>query len=177
MLPGAIQRRTFSPTSWPKARAFYYYMGIENLVVNHLLLFPLASKKLRARLASLLYQLCMCESFYRAAGCSSSVLLDIVKLLSKEVEAINPPIKRPRVPVSPSFHQHWISSQCLVFAKMNNLAFPQRGGYLILYLNCISLITQGHLFHVCTGLRVNSLGSYLLRAFVSLFYWNIILFL
>lgn len=152
-------------------------MGIENLVINHQLLFALACRKLRARLASLLYQLCMCESSSRTAGGSSSVFLDIVKLLSKEVEAINPPIKRPRVPIPPSFHQHWVSSQCLVFAKMNSLAFPRRSGYHILYLNCISLITQGHLFHVCTGLRANSLGSYLLRAFVSLFYWNIILFL
>lgn len=70
------------------------------------------------------------------------------------------PIKRPRVAVSPSLHQRRVSSQCLVFAKMRNFVFPRRrSDYVILSLNCISLITQEHLFIHALALELTHLEA------------------
>lgn len=89
----------------------------------------------------------MWETFYRTAGwreCSSSTLLDLIKLLSKEAVT-----KWPRTPISPCPHRHWIWSRCSISAKIRSWS----GCLFTLHLPSSSEAS----FRVFISLEVNSL--------------------
>lgn len=126
LLPGEIHRRKFSLTSWLKSQShgstLLLYGHWESCILWALIICSSSLGRREAQSQITISSISVvhtCETFYKTAGwreCSSSTSLDLIKLLSKEAVT-----KWPRIPISPSPHQHWIWSRCLIFAKIRSL--------------------------------------------------------
>lgn len=144
LLPEAIQRRKFSLTSWPKSQSLFFIIGaLSILYLTIQLLFALAGRKLRAKLVSLLYPLCTCESFRRITEGSSSTLLDVVKLTVQGCHSY--PHSHRRTQGSCFSLSSPTLSIITMFKYCQDEVFSiswNKEWYLILSLRCISPITR-----------------------------------